>query len=132
MAQKEEIDVGKVIGRAYGFFHYAGKDSIQEVLPQIREGTNTPPELTLDLVEGVDNLNTENDSALVEIVQQAKRQHMSHVLKATLPGMGNRRTANFLGNVMNGVYTELYDKSEPFYAGIVYKRGEQYVFRNAK
>jgi len=116
-------------GRAYGFFYYNGKKSILEVLPQIREVTKTPSELTLDLVEGADNLDTENDSALVEIVQQAKRQHMSHVLRATLPGIGNRRTANFLGNVMNGIYTKLYYKSEPFYAGIVYKRGEQYIFR---
>ena len=129
MAQKEEIDVGKVIGRAYGFFHYAGKDSIQEVLPQIREGTNTPPELTLDLVEGVDNLNTENDSALVEIVQQAKQRHMNHIVKATLPDVGNRRTAEFLGDIIGGIYTNLYDKSEPFYGSIVYKRGEQYIFR---
>ena len=117
------------VGEAYGFFHYKGKKSISEVLPQIREGTETPSELTLDLVDGVDNLDTGNDSALVGIVQQAKRQHMSHVLKATLPGMGNRRAANFLGNIMNGIYTELYDKSDPFYAGIVYKRGDQYVFR---
>ena len=117
------------IGEAYGFLHYNGKKSISEVLPQIREGSETPSELTLDLVEGVDNLDTGNDSALVGIVQRAKRQHMNHVLKATLPGMGNRRAANFLGNIMNGIYTELYDKSDPFYAGIVYKRGEQYVFR---
>ena len=117
------------VGKAYGFFHYAGKKSIPKALPQIREKTKTPPELTLDIVEGVDNLDTEDDSALVEIVQQAKRQHMSHAIKATLPGMGNRRTANFLGNIMNGIYSELYDKSEPFYAGIAYKRGEQYVFR---
>ncbi len=125
MAYKKEGSVGK----AYGFFYYAGKRSISEVLPQIREKTETPSKLTLDLVEGVDNLDTENDSALVKIVEQAKRQHMSHVLKATLPDMGNRRAANFLGNIMNGVYTELYAKSEPFYAGIAYKRGEQYIFR---
>jgi len=54
---------------------------------------------------------------------------MNHVLKATLQGAGNRKAANFLGNIMNGIYSELYDKSDPFYAGIVYKRGEQYVFR---
>ena len=117
------------MGEAYGFFYYPGGKSIAEVLPQIRDGTETPSELILDLIEGVENLDTKNDSALVEIVQQAKRQNMSHVLKATLPNMGNRRTANFLGNIMNGIYSELYDKSEPFYAGIAYKRGEQYVFR---
>ena len=116
-------------GKAYGFFYYAGKENILDVLPMIREGTETPLELTLDLVEGVDKLDTENDSALVEIVQKAKRKHMSHALKATLEGIGNRRAAGFLGNIMNCIYTELYDKSEPFYAVIVYKRGEQYVFR---
>lgn len=120
---------GSFDGKAYGFFYYGGRESILEVLPEIRERTETPSELTLDLVEGVDNLNTENDSALVEIVQRAKRQSMNHVLKATLTGMKNIRAANFLGNIMNGVYGKLYDKSEPFYAGIVYKRGEQYVFR---
>ena len=125
MENKEE----RFAGKAYGFFNYAGKRSISEVLPKIREGTKTPPELTLDLVEGVDNLDTENDSALVKIVQQAKQHRMSHVLTATLPDIGNRRTANFLGNIMNGIHSELYDKTEPFYAGIVYKRGEQYVFR---
>lgn len=127
MKPKKEESVGK----AYGFFYYAGRtNTISKVLlPQIRKCTKTPSELSLDLVEGVDNLDTENDSALVKIVQQAKRQHMSHAMKATLPGMGNRRAANFLGNIMIGVRTNLYDKSEPFYAGIVYRRGEEYVFR---
>jgi hypothetical protein len=118
-------------GEAYGFFYYADKTSrILEVLPQIRGDTETPSELTLDLVEGVDNLDTENDSQLVEIVQQAKRQHMSHVLKANLTNMGNRRTANLLGNIMNGISTALYQQKEPFCAEIVYKRGEKYVFRS--
>lgn len=126
MTPKKEVSAG----RAYGFFYYADRTNrISKALPRIRGCTKTPLELTLDLVEGVDNLDAENDSALVEIVQRAKRQHMSHVLKAALPGMGNRRAANFLGNIMNGVHNKLYDKSEPFYAGIAYKRGEQYVFR---
>lgn len=117
------------VGIAYGFFFYAGKRSILEVLPRIRKGTKTPPELTLDLIEGLNNLDTANDSALVDIVEQAKQHHMSHVLKANLPEVGNRRTANFLGNIMSGIYRELYDKSEPFNSGIVYKRGDKYVFR---
>ncbi len=126
MTYKKETPVGK----AYGFFYYSGRTkNISEVLPNIRERTETPSELTLDLVEGVDNLDAENDSALVKIVKRAKQQHMSHVLKATLPGMGNRKAANFLGNIMNGLYTGLYNESEPYYAGIVYARGEQYVFR---
>ena len=126
MTYKKETPVGK----AYGFFYYSGRTkNISGVLPNIRERTETPSELTLDLVEGVDNLDTKKDSELVKIVARAKQQHMSHVLKATLPGIGNRKAANFLGNIMNGLYTGLYNESEPFYAGIVYNRGEQYVFR---
>jgi len=129
-AEAEKAGTSGKIGEAYGFFYYGGKtNQIFRALPQIRELTESPLELTLDLVEGVDNLNTGNDPALVEVVQRAKEQHMSHVLKATLPGMGNRRAANFLGNIMIGVYDKLYDESEPFNAGIAYKRGEQYVFR---
>jgi len=117
------------VGIAYGFFHYAGGDSISDVLPQIREIAETPSELTLDLVEGVDNLDTENDSALVEIVQKAKRRRLNYALKATLPGKGNRTAANLLGDIISNIDNEFYGKSDPFYAGIVYKRGKQYVFR---
>jgi len=66
MAHEKEVSAGK----AYGFFYYADRASrILDALPNIRKCTETPSELTLDLVEGVDNLDTENDSALVEIVQ---------------------------------------------------------------
>jgi len=118
------------IGEAYAFFYYQGKtQDVLDVLPDIREKTETPSGLGLDLVGGVENLDVKGDFALVEIVQKAKRQHMSHVLKATLPDMGNRRAANFLGNIMNGIYVCLYEPKEPLYAGIVYKRGPKYVFR---
>ncbi len=120
----------KNVGKAYGFFYYAGRTRhITEVLPQIREGTETPKELGLRVIEGVENLNVHGDSKLAAIVAQAKSQHMSHVIEATLPDMKNVRAANCLGNVMGGISQELYDSSEPFYAGITYKRGEQYVFR---
>mgnify|MGYP001175421245 CR=1 FL=1 len=118
------------IGKAYGFFYYKGKsEDISEILPNLRDMYKTPSELSLNLVEGVDKLNITKDSALVGIVEQAKRQHMSHVLEATLPNTGNKITANLLGDIMTGINFSLYNKKEPFYAGIVYKRGEQYVFR---
>jgi hypothetical protein len=117
-------------GEAYGFFYYQGSSKdILEALPKIKRKTQTPSKLELNLTEGVNKLDTSKDSALDEIVQKAERQHMTHALKASLPEAGNRKTAGFLGNVMNGIYTSLYDAKEPFYAGIAYKRGEQYVFR---
>lgn len=141
--------VSEKIGEAYGFFYYQGKsEDIENVLPDIRSGTETPTELSLELIEGVDKLTTWKnkprihksedgkyivdmfgDSDLEDIIQRAKNQHMSHALKANMPNSGNRKVAGFLGNVMNGIYTSLYGKEEPFYAGIVYKRGEKYVFR---
>lgn len=48
---------GNNVGKAYGFFYYAGRTRhIEEVLPQIREGTETPKELGLRVIEGVENL----------------------------------------------------------------------------
>ena len=118
------------IGQAYGFFYYPGKTAdIRKALPYIRAKTETPDELVLDVIAGVTNVSTQFDPALEEIIEKARRRHLSHVLRAQLPGLGNRRAANFLGNVMTGVYKSLYNSQEPFYAGIVYKRGYMYVFR---
>jgi hypothetical protein len=120
---------GRDYGKAYGFLYYAGRTKhISEVLPQIREGTETPSKLKLK-VENIENFDSHGDSQLTKILEQAKSSHMSHVIEATMPDMKNLRAANYLGNVMNGIYSELYSQSEPFNAGIVYKRGDKYVFR---
>lgn len=117
------------IGTAYAFFQYGGRtEDISEILPYIREDTETPSELTLDLVDGVNKLDTTNDSALADIVSQAG--NMSHVLKATLPGVDNRKAADYLGNIVNGFYnTPLYQPSEPFYGEIAYKVDGEYILR---
>lgn len=129
-------------GKAYGFFYYKGKaEDISEKLPYIRDMYETPSDLELSLTEGVCKFIGTSilgrkalagkpiDTQLRDVATQAKRQHMSHVLEATLPNVGNKMTADLLGDIMTGVNFSLYDKEEPFYAGIVYKRGEQYVFR---
>ena len=116
-------------GKAYGFFYYNGKiQDITKVLPNIVRKTKTPEDIDLE-VSSVKNLETKGDSPLVDIVEQAERSRMSHVITATLPNEGNFKTANYLGNVLNGVHFKLYGKKEPFNAGIVYKRGDKYVFR---
>lgn len=118
------------IGEAYAFFYYQGKSQdILDALPAIKEKTDTHPKLELILTEGPGKLDTAKDPTLTEIVKKAERQHMSHVLKATLPNTGNNKTADYLAPVMNGLYTCLYKEKEPFYAGIVYKKGKKYVFK---
>ena len=117
-------------GTAYGFFYYQGETrNILKVLPEVREKAVIPPEVSLNLVEGMDNVNLQNDSALVEIIEKAKRQHLSHALKATWFNVGNHKVAQELADVLNGIYLTLYEQTEPFYTGIVYQRGERYVFK---
>ena len=117
-------------GTAYGFFYYQGETrDILKVLPEVREKVVTPPEVSLDLIEGMDNVNLQNDSALVEIIEKAKRQHLSHALKATWFNVGNRKVAQELADVLNGICLTIYEQTEPFYSGIVYKKGKHYVFK---
>ena len=118
------------IGEAYGFFHYQGLTSdIEGVLPSAREKASSPLELTLELSEDFEAL-AAAEPALGRIVEKAQRAHMSHVLRAQLPGAGNRKAATEIGDLLNEIYrSPLYDKKAPFCAGIVYKRGEEYVFR---
>jgi len=116
-------------GKAYGFFYYNGSmKNVERVIPKIVLKTETPWQMDFQ-VSTVRGLKTGGDSALVDIAEEAERNHMSHVIEATLPDMKNVRAANYLGNVMIGIYSELYGKKEPFNAGIVYKRGDKYVFR---
>ncbi|MBS3138495.1 hypothetical protein J4207_02200 [Candidatus Woesearchaeota archaeon] len=125
MAHEKENPVGE----AYSFFHYAGQtEQIEIVLPDIRKGTSMPPDLTVR-VNSIDNVNTRDDPALEKIVQRAKQAEMSHVLEATLPGIGNRGTAKVLGDLMIGLYYELYKQSEILSGDIAYKRGDKYVLK---
>ena len=117
-------------GEAYGFFYYGGKtDEISSELPYARAIGQAPSQLELELAEGVSNPITSKDPALSRIVEKAGRSHMSHVLKATLPGSGNRKASDELAGILNTLYTGLYTGKEPFYGEIAYKVGEKYVLR---
>jgi hypothetical protein len=54
---------------------------------------------------------------------------MNYVLEADSPGMSNARTATEVQDILGGVRYCLYDKKTPFCSGIVYQRGEEYVFK---
>ena len=116
------------IGKAYGFLYYGGKtEDIVRELSNVRDFARTPRELT-QKVSDIDGFNTE-DSALEDIVKSAKINQMSHVIEAEMPQASNRTVANELFSVFSYVYLSgLYQKNEPFNDGIVYKRGNSYIF----
>ncbi|MBT3940857.1 hypothetical protein HOD83_03435 [Candidatus Woesearchaeota archaeon] len=125
----------KVFGMAYGFFPRVAEELILESdLPWLRERAETPSEITLKLVD-VSELDTENDFILDQIVQLAEKNE-SQVVKATLtqelstkPRSGNRITAYHLSEFIEFVYAGLRGQSEKRPVGVVYKRGESYVFK---
>ncbi|HII16153.1 MAG TPA: hypothetical protein HA362_07650 [Nanoarchaeota archaeon] len=118
-------------GEAYGFMYCSA--TTQQIITELadaREITQAPSMLGIDLVAQVDQIDTSGDSALADIVQRAKAEKMSHVIKASMPNAGNRRVAGLLGNIIDGLYASpLYPAGAPYCAGVVYKKGAEYVFK---
>ena len=117
-------------GKAYGFFDCRySREAIEKEVPVIRESVNTPSELELSLIEGVDNLT--GGQTLRPIIRDAQEAGMRYVFEATYPGASNRTTADELAVILNQAYnTPLYVQDEPFSAGIVYEENGQYLFRD--
>jgi len=117
-------------GEAYGFFYYSGStESLAERMPEMRKKAHTPGSMNVTLLDKFDNLD-KDDPALTEIIEKANNSHMSHVVKAVMPDKGNRYVAMEVGDILSQIYRNFYAKNEPFCAGVVYKRGNQYVFRD--
>lgn len=116
------------IGKAYGFFHCrASRQEIEAELPFIRELVNTPSQLELSLIEGVENL--KGDSALLALAQKAGEAGLRYVLEATYPNATNQKTAEEVAAILNQTYqTPLYEEGEPFFGEVVYREGNQYLF----
>ncbi len=117
------------VGVAYCFFSYGHERSIERSLSYLRVGAEIPSETILEVIVGVHNVDTTKDPALVEVVEWALEQKRSHVLKASLPESGNRRTANIVGDLMNAIYQDLFYSGESLYSTVAYKRGERYVVK---
>ncbi|MFH1065861.1 MAG: hypothetical protein V1734_05135 [Nanoarchaeota archaeon] len=115
-------------GEAYGFLKYGGRaDDILKYIPSVRNSALTPPEMSLQLIAGVENLDTTGDSWLAELVQRAKGADFNYVFKANLPGKDNAETAGELGDTINQLYqTALYREGQEFCAEIAYKEGSEY------
>jgi len=117
------------IGKAYGFFDCtASKKEIEAELPAIRELAQIPSQLELSLTEGMDNL--KGDSDLMSLAQEAKKEGIKYVLEATYSGATNKETADEVAAILNQAYqTPLYKEGESFKGEIVYREGDQYIFR---
>lgn len=115
-------------GEAYGFLKYKGRiEDILEYIPAVRDCALTPPELSLQVIEGAENLDTTADSGLAELVRLAQGANLNYVLKANLPNADNAGTANELKDIVNQLYqTSLYKQGEPFCAEIAYREGSEY------
>ena len=126
MTNKKESSVG----RAYGFFYCnASKQEIETELPTIRELVETPSQLELSLIEGMDNL--KGDKRLTALAQEAKQDGINYVLQATYPNMTNKDTADEVASILNQAYqSPLYQAKEPFRGAIVYEEKGKYVFRD--
>jgi len=125
MINKKEISVG----RAYGFFYCnASKLEIETTLPRIRELVETPSQLELSLIEGMDNL--QGDEGLIALAQEAKEGGINYVLQAMYPGGTNRSTADELSSILNQAYqSPLYQTGESFFGEIAYGEDGEYIFK---
>ena len=115
-------------GEAYGFLKYGGRaDDILKYIPSVRNSALTPPEMSLQLIAGVENVDTTGDSGLADLVQRAKGADFNYAFKANLPNADNATTAGELGDTINQLYqTPLYQEGQEFYAEIAYKQNDKY------
>ncbi|MFA5887913.1 MAG: hypothetical protein WC852_04345 [Candidatus Nanoarchaeia archaeon] len=115
-------------GEAYGFLKYGGKiEDILKYIPAVRNSALTPPELSLTIIEGAENLETKSDSGLAELAERAKGANLNYVFKANLPNADNATTAGELGDMINQLYqTPLYKEGQEFFAEIAYKQDDKY------
>ena len=116
-------------GKAYGFFYCtASKAEIEAELPTIRDCAQTPSQLELTLMEGVDKI--KGNGNLMALAQQAQDEGMRYVVEAKYQGATNQATANELADILNQTYqSPLYQPGEPFRGAVVYEENGEYVFR---
>ncbi|MBS3172358.1 hypothetical protein J4438_02150 [Candidatus Woesearchaeota archaeon] len=116
-------------GKAYGFFYCgASKQEIEAKLPAIRKLVNTPSQLELTLIEGMDNVR--GDEKLTTLAQEAKQDGINYLLQATYPNGTNRQAANEVADILNQAYqSPLYKTNAEFCGSVVYDEKGDYVFR---
>ena len=124
----KESHMAKTVGKAYGFFYCdASKQEIETLLPTICEMAQTPSQLELSLIEGMDNIT--GDKSLTDLAQEAKQSGINYMLQATYPHGTNEDTADEVATILNQAYqSPLYKAEDRFNGAIVYEKDGKYVF----
>ncbi len=123
------------VGTAYGFFDCtASKEAIESELPTVRIDTETPNELELSLMEGMDQLRrligALNDVDLLQITRKAEEDGMRYVMEATYPGATNEKTSGELQALLINTSNSLFCRTSEHIRGrVVYKDKGKYVFK---
>jgi len=90
--------------KAYVFFYCpASAEDINAALPSIREQAETPSDLELQLIEGMENVNGSQE--LKDIAAQAKELGMRCAFSAYIPGKTVSKAADELNTLLNYAYT---------------------------
>jgi len=117
------------IGKAYAFFDCkASKESIEALLPDIRDAVETPGELELSLMEDFNLL--KGDSEVLGMAREAKEAGVRYAMEANYPNATNLKTADELAAILNQAYqSDLYPQGGKFKRWIFYEDNGQYVER---
>lgn len=115
------------IGEAYGFFDCnAPKEEIQAELPIIRKIVNSPSQLEISLVRGMDNIM--GDKRLTALAQEAEQKGRNYMLQATYNGT-HKDAADEVASILNQAYqSHLYRAKEKFNGAIAYEEKGKYKY----
>jgi len=131
---KDIASDSSLIGKASGLFKYDGpKQDIKDELPLICTDLNTPSQLELSLVEGMENI--KGDSRLTTwAIEEGKKTGANYALQAILTGKTtvdelNSTAADYVADILNLIYKSFYGGEGPITACTVYEKDGEYIFR---
>lgn len=132
MIWKNNKMVETSIGKAYAFFDcQASKERIESEIPYIRDVVQTPSELELSLIEGMDVLiGLGGFDSISQIAREAKEAGIRYAMQAGCPNLTNQKTADELASILNQAYqSDLYQRNEKFRGWIFYEENGEYLER---
>lgn len=145
------------LGKAYGFFDCsASREAIQEKLPVIQRCIQAPSQLELSLSEMKEikkarDLDVAKFIAYVDVANFIANRNiyatfpsqyaaekkaakpiamtsLQYMLEATYIGATNEETANWVGDVINGIYM-MYGNNMPFNVAIIAEIDGEFLFK---
>ncbi|MBD3210452.1 hypothetical protein GF318_03660 [Candidatus Micrarchaeota archaeon] len=119
------------MGKAHAFFGCkAGKEKVQRELEKLKTFLKIPPQLELSLKRGPKSVG--GGITLLAIATAADSAGTEYALEASCRGKSNEEVADELAKLMNLFpRTDLKGKAEELSFQIVFKNGDEYVFRDS-